>query len=367
MKDLRFVDGPVDCTPEQANYDVQYLEILEDHLRQRILSEDHQAAGYLLSHEGRVFAHRAVGYLRHDDSFTPFRHDSVHRISAMTGVFTVVACYQQIERGRLSLEDQLARFLPELSGTSLGTLTVGHLATHCSGVEAFAMPWVAQHDHPVFQQLQDPQWLRQLALRNAEIRPGERLGYSPMALSVLARIVEVVSNRPFEDYVLSKIARSLGMIDTTFDVTGEARKTMCTIGAEPPIGTRGGAPRGGSGLYSTLMDLHQLANLFVPDSKHPSRSILSPASVAAMTRDHGPRAFVSASSRAHLPPLLPGWLSAREDLLHERCFGAEGWGWSSLHVDPDRRFVCIVFLPGKVEQHDSPTTAARAIAWAGLR
>lgn len=367
MKMLHFVEGTVDCKPEEASFDPKALENLEDHLRTLVLGHNRQAAGYLLARNGKVFAHSAMGSLHHDAHSSHFHTDSIHRISGITAVFTIAAAWQQIEKGRLDMDQDVSRFLPEFAAEGLSSLRIGHLLTQTSGIEAFPNPWVAGQDNPVFQHLQDPAWIAKLVERNPSLRPGERWGYSPLGLSLLARIIEIVSDRPFEDLVLTRIAAPLGMDDTSFDVTGTKRERMCTIGAEPPIGTRGGAPRGGAGLYSTMTDLHRFANLFLEGSQKPSAPILSRATREAMLRNHSLRSFISRPEDFSRRPLYSGWMPCREDLPSLSTFGMEGWGWSSVYVDPTHAFTCIFFLPGKVEFNRIASQQCRAIVWGGLR
>ncbi|MEM6796566.1 MAG: serine hydrolase domain-containing protein [Acidobacteriota bacterium] len=67
---------------------------------------------------------------------TPLRPEHVFRIGSITKQFTGVAIMQMVEQGKLSLDDEITRFLPEYP-TQGHSITVAHLLNHTSGVFSY--------------------------------------------------------------------------------------------------------------------------------------------------------------------------------------------------------------------------------------
>lgn len=134
-----------------------------------------------------------------------------YRIASMTKSFVAVAVLQLRDAGLLSLDDPVARYLPEIAALAYPTsdspaLTVRHLLTMAPG-------W--PEDNP---------WGdRQLSLDDADFAallaegvtftaaPDTQYEYSNLGYMLLGRIVARVAGMPFQQYVNSRILAPLGM------------------------------------------------------------------------------------------------------------------------------------------------------------
>ncbi len=195
----------------------------------------------------------------------PVAGDSLFWIASMTKPITAMAILNLRDEGRLTLEDPVARHLPEFGAENshVKPVTIRHLLTHTSGLA----------DKPAETK---PKTLAELvALYPAQpprFAPGAKWEYCNSGINTLGRIVEVLSGQPFSDYLAEHFFQPLGMKDTTFHPdAAQARRLARTYkkganGALEATGIAillGGAvvppadsiPYPAGGLFSTADDL----------------------------------------------------------------------------------------------------------------
>lgn len=148
------------------------------------------------------------------DLVTP---DTVFRIASMTKSATALAILKLRDAGRLSLEDPVTRFVPELSALRLPTadspaITIRHLLTHSEGFPE-DNPWgdrVLDAPEEVFST-----WMRSgIPFSNT---PGTAYEYSNYGFAILGRIVARASARGYRAFVDDEILGPLGMGSTWWD------------------------------------------------------------------------------------------------------------------------------------------------------
>lgn len=187
------------------------------------------------------------------------RPDTRFAIGSLTKTFTAAAIVMLADRGRLSLDDPLARFVP---GFPQGdSITLRHLLLHRSGL---ANPdYVAGFT----EHLDLPSLVERIGSRPPLFPPGARGAYSNAGYNVLARIVEVASGVPYHEFLQREIFTPLGMAHT-----GPLRVLSVTPGLAtgyiPGPAPSGVAPAplpsptfstGAGDLVSTVDDLRQWA------------------------------------------------------------------------------------------------------------
>lgn len=166
--------------------------------------------------DGELVVAKGLGF-RDLKSREPVDAGTVFRIASMTKSFTALAILDLRDAGKLSLEDPIAKHVPELASLALptrdsGPLTIRHLLTHSGGFP---------QDDPIAD--------RQMALSNAQFSdllrdgvpfsnpPGIAFEYSNLGYAILGRIVAKISGTPYQTYVERQILRPLGMTDTYWE------------------------------------------------------------------------------------------------------------------------------------------------------
>jgi CubicO group peptidase (beta-lactamase class C family) len=122
--------------------------------------------------------------------------------------FTAVSILILAEQGKLSLQDEITKFLPDFP-TQGRTITIEHLLTHTSGLKSYTnlSEWL-------------PLWRKDMTVREIinltkdkpmEFAPGERWNYNNTGYVLLGAVIEKVSGLTYEDYVNKNIFGPLGM------------------------------------------------------------------------------------------------------------------------------------------------------------
>lgn len=145
--------------------------------------------------------------------------ETVFRIASMTKSFTAMAILRLRDEGRLSLDEPVERYVPELASLPYPTrdspvLTIRHLLTHAEGFPE-DNPWGDR-------QLAQPStilsaWIRAgIPFSNV---PGMAYEYSNYGFAILGQVVAKASGQPYQDYIQGHILTPLGMQATTFEAS----------------------------------------------------------------------------------------------------------------------------------------------------
>ncbi len=147
----------------------------------------------------------------------PVQADTPFRIASMTKSFTSLAILKLRDEGKLSLDDQVSRWIPEVGGfryptTDTAPLRVRQLLTHGAGFPE-DNPWGDQQLGRRFDELTE--WLRRGIPWSTP--PDTAYEYSNFGFGMLGRVVERASGRPYRDYLESEILKPLGMLNSTLE------------------------------------------------------------------------------------------------------------------------------------------------------
>ena len=235
-------------------------EKLVDQLMSPYDMEDSPGAAVRVWRDGETLFSRAYGManLAYD---IPFETDTRTNIGSTSKQFTAFAVMLEAQRGRLSLDDDIRKHVPELPDFG-ETITVRHLLTHTSGLrEIFNLLLMTGRriDRGDFVDRDEvlATVQRQPALQNS---PGGEWNYNNTAFSLAALIVERTSGQPFHEYMEEHVFAPLGMTRTMVRPHAEAVIPDRSQGYAP--GSTGfreirdlGAAVGAGGIYSTVEDL----------------------------------------------------------------------------------------------------------------
>jgi len=269
----------------------------------------------LIQQQGRLVELDAYG-LADTGSGAPMRPDSVMAIASMTKPVTGVAMMMLYEQGLWSLDDPVARFVPEFADLkvldSSGELvaprhapTMRELMSHSAGFTyglfgSSPVDLLYQREQPLDAGGTLTTMIGKLARLPLKHQPGSTWEYS-ISVDIQGYIVEKLSGMPFDAYLREKIFRPLKMVDTDFAVVGAARARLALPHAPGPDGElapvlpEGGRaafasqlpslPSPGGGLYSTARDYARFAQMLLNGGELEGVRLLQPATVALMHRN----------------------------------------------------------------------------------
>ena len=138
------------------------------------------------------------------DSQTIFHWGSI------TKSLTAIAVMQLRDRGKLSLDDKIVKWVPELRAMHdpygmMDSITLRMLMSHTAGFQNPTWPYGRGHPWEPFEPTTWNQLVAMMPYQQLEFRPGSRYGYSNPGYIYLARVVEQITGDPWEDYVQKNI------------------------------------------------------------------------------------------------------------------------------------------------------------------
>jgi CubicO group peptidase (beta-lactamase class C family) len=256
-----------------------------------------------------VVSHDAVGYADVAGK-EAMPKDALFWIASMTKPFTAVAFMMLADEGKVSLDDPVAKYIPQMSNlwvTESNTndtlvlkrqtrpITLRHLLSHTSGLP-FLTPMLTADlaSQPLDQQVLS------FTMNPLEFQPGEGYRYSNQGINAAGRVIELAGGMPYETFLRKRIFEPLGMKDTTFFPTRRqvGRLAKCygpdkeTGGLKeaplpfmrPPFDRPGRHPEPGGGLFSTGADLARFCRMLLNGGVHSGERLLSEAAFAELTK-----------------------------------------------------------------------------------
>jgi CubicO group peptidase (beta-lactamase class C family) len=231
--------------------------------------------------DGSVLFNKAYGVADLSTGL-PMRADTPFYIASIAKQFTAAAIIMLAEKGRLSYDDQLVKYFPELKGFA-STINLRQMLTHTSGLI----------DHLDVIKDNNAGWKNkdvvQLLLRENRVlfQPGEKWSYSNSAYVLLAMIVEKVTGEKFSAFLKKNIFTPLGMKHTFVvdeagaNTSGRARGYRQANGRWEPSDYEA-FTTGAGGVYSTLEDLYRWDQSFYTERLMKDSSLKLASSPATL-------------------------------------------------------------------------------------
>ena len=354
----------------------------------------------LIVKDGRIAYHKAFGFAD-VAARRPMRTDTIFRIASMTKAITSVGAMLLYEQGHFSLNDPLARYLPEfgdmrvvaaVDGDGYVTETVPaaediriiDLLTHTSGI---SYPFIASDVQKTYVEAGVIDGLTATPLRLAEqvaVLAGQPLLTEPRSTftyglntDVLGRLIEVVSGQPLDRFIADNVTGPLGMEDTYFYLPADKGPRLATLYAhvdgrglvesdgteadikldDPDYPTAGARTyfSGGAGMSSTAYDYALFCRMLLGDGRLNGQRILSRKSVELMRT---PRVDIDGDQAPDfgLGFLVTGDVGRSGELGSN---GAYAWGgafFTSYWIDPREGLVAVLMSQVRPAESDVDTT-----------
>ncbi len=353
---LMITKGKTDTKPEDVGVNSKKLDAL-DHFFLNAIEADHiQAAGYIASRHDKIFVHNTMGNLCGFEDRGGFLPDSIHRIASGTKVFTATAVMQFVEQGKFSLEQPVSTILPEFANPMHERITIQHLLTHTSGLAADPGALTEPYPQPFWSdEINTDNWISIMLRGPLQSQPGEMWSYCTRGFMILGEIIAQTSGMSYPEYMQQNIFAPLGMSRTFFDVPDEYRNSVCFISKSdlaemnyPREEGFVGSWLAGGGIFTTLHDMWKFGQAILNKGTFANTQILSRKMVAAMTRNHlnnVPTENWGTPIKAK--PFGLGWEIDKDPTFTPGTISHEGFGWTSLFIDPQEDLVYVGMTPTK--------------------
>ena len=319
-------------TENTALYDIdkQMCRYLDDH--------EISGAALIVRKKGKIIFQNKWGYQSLEKK-SVIEYDSIYRMMSMSKLITMAAALQQVDSGKMNLDDPVEKFLPEFENKQVADdpryvledpekwqivfewakdfdvntvkttecirpLTIRDLLSHCSGIDEGVVGTLLLLTRSGLDDSLEGRVAR-YAKYPLGFQPGTGTGYSGVgSFDILGRIVEVISGCRFEEYVQKNICEPLGMADTTFFLSDEQKERLVDVykrEGEKLVNISGTKedlygflfmkpmsyeePCGG--IYSTVTDFEKFAAMLSNEGSFGGKHILSKEIVQRL-RTEGP-------------------------------------------------------------------------------
>jgi CubicO group peptidase (beta-lactamase class C family) len=294
------------------------------------------------------------------ESGRPMATDTIFWIASMTKPITATAVMMLQDEGKVSVDDAVEKHLPEFGGLKLpdgapATLTIRHLLTHTSGLaeitrdQALAATTLAEVT-------------RLYAAQPVRFEPGTEWAYCQSGINTAARIVEVASGMPFEQFLDRRLFGPLGMKDTTFYLTEEQAERLATSYRRSEDGqlesatisllhgkgptSRDRFPAANGGLFSTAQDYARFCQMILGGGEYGGQRFLSLDAIGQMT------ALQTGALQTGFTPGNGwglGWCVVRQPqevtaVLSPGSFGHGGAYGTQAWIDPQKERIYILMV-----------------------
>lgn len=364
---------------QQVGFSSDSLKHIDTYLQQYIDSSYILGGVVLVAKDNQVVYHNATGHFDRAKTRT-LKTDDIFRIASMTKPIITVAAMQLYEQGKIDVRDPVSKYIPEFRASSIiekfnkedssytvraakNTITIHHLLTHTSGLSYGVFHPVAGPVYSPFQILEswskDSITLAMNVPRMSKLpllhEPGEQFSYG-INTEVVARIIEIASGMPLNEYLQKNIFTPLGMRDTYFYLPDDKANRLVevlyrgdftpTTFPEPfrddyPIKGRKMYFSGGGGLSSTTSDYYKFASMLLNHGSFQNARVLKPETVRAMMTNQIGDVFVEEG----LVKFGYGASVYVNDGLHGKRKGRYSWGgfWqTNFWIDPSRKMVVVI-------------------------
>ena len=290
---------------------------------------EHVTRGHIAGAIGLIARRGKVGYFetygfQDKEAGVPMRKDTIFRMYSMTKPITGVAVLMLYEEGRFFLSDPVSKYLPELARMKVAVvetdpksgqktrytvpaqreITILDLLRHTSGID-YRGPEDADGTL-IYQKmgtLSVEQTIGEVVKKIGQAplvhQPGTMWEYG-LSIDVLARLVEVVSGKPYDKFLEERIFKPLGMVDTGYTVPPEKASRFSKLyapaeGESVKLNTTAAQTAylkpavnfgGGSQLVSTASDYLKFCQMLLNGGELNGVRILGRKSVELMSADH---------------------------------------------------------------------------------
>ncbi len=280
--------------------------------------------------------------------------DTLFWIASESKPMTAVAVMMLVDEGKIALDDPVGKYLHEFRAQMMVAeksetktvlkkparpITIRDCLCHISG-----LPFKSAAEEPVLDGLPLAAAVRTYAMTPLQTEPGTAYQYSNAGINTAARVLEVVSEMPYERFMQERLFDPLGMRDTTF-WPDEAQVARLAKSYRPdkdktrleafeitqlryPLSDRVRRfPMPAGGLFSTAEDTARFARMLLNRGELDGRRYLPEAAVAGISKRQTPESVNNAYGLGFA--LGPGW------------FGHGGAHATNLEIHPEKRLALV--------------------------
>jgi CubicO group peptidase (beta-lactamase class C family) len=365
---------------EKAGMSTERLARIKNTMLGFVTARELPNAVTTVARNGKIVHFETVGYMDVEKSI-PVKADTIFRLHSQTKPVTGVAAMMLFEEGLFSLDDPIAKYLPEFSDMQVllenkdgaevlvkaDPITIRQLMLHTSGISSgrYANERLAQkhkNSAPTYLRvgITSEEYIKRLTEIPLSAQPGSKWIYGA-STSVLSRLVEVLSSQRFGEFCKQRIFEPLGMNDTDFHVPATKVHRLASLYIEQPDGTylladvntidgdygkRPSLELGASGLAGTIADYMRFAQMLANGGELDGVRLLSPSTVGLIMANHLPEKLIGSFAKGEGHGLTVSVVVDHVAAGKASPNGQFGWGGAAgttFSIDPENNIVSMVF------------------------
>ena len=334
------------ASPEQVGLAPDSFGEIPSLIDQAIADKKMPGAVVLIGHAGVVVYYQAFGDRQIEPERLPMKPDTVFDLASLTKpIATATSVMRLVESGIVSLDDPVAKHLPEFGVRDKQDITIRQLMLHIGGL-------IPDNSLADYQQGVDQARDNLLGL-GLNYPPGSKFRYSDVGFQVLGELIAAKTGKSVAEYAAESIFRPLGMQETGYlpedalrqrAATTQQREGRWMVGeVHDPRAYLTDGVAGHAGLFSTATDLAIYAQMMLGGGRYGDVTILSDESVALMTSP----VEVPGGIRALGWDKRSGYSSNRGKSMSDAAFGHGGFTGTAIWIDPDLDLF-VIFLSNRV-------------------
>jgi uncharacterized protein YbbC (DUF1343 family) len=334
------------ASPEEVGMDGDKLTEIDQVVAKGIAAGEMPGCVVLIGRRAKVVFFKAYGNKQIEPKPVPMTLDTLFDMASLTKpTATATSVMILIERGKLGLDDRVAKHIPEFGQNGKEPITVFQLLTHQGGL----IPDNALADYE-----DGPQkaWQRIYALK-PRATPGSKFIYTDVGYLVLGELVRKLSGKNVHEFSRDHVFGPLGMTETGYVPPKQLRERAAPAEKRNDQWIQGEVhdPRaylldgiaGHAGLFSTAGDMAVYAQMMLGRGEHGGVRILGPRTVAMMTRAYP----VSNGFRGLGWDRRTGYSSNRGKAFSSKAFGHGGFTGTAMWIDPELELF-VIFLSNRL-------------------
>ena len=308
------------ATPEEVGMSSERLARIGEVMQRHIDAGEIQGAVTAIARRGQLVHFEAHGKMDVAND-VPMADDAMFIMMSSTKPVLGVAALITMEEGLFRANDPVSRYIPEFADMQVAVLkepadedvsplyvrrenvpehrvvpaereiTIHDLLTHTSGLRSGGLGTAV--DPPGMARYTPGStlatYIPTLGSALLDFQPGSRWMYSPgTGLDVVARIIEIVTETPYDQFVQERVFDPLDMVDTHYNVPPGKEERRVEIHDRDMSRFRGRTTSyfsGSAGLTSTARDYVRFEQMLLNGGELDGNRILSPWSVEQMSSD----------------------------------------------------------------------------------
>ncbi|MEA1896507.1 MAG: serine hydrolase domain-containing protein [Bacteroidota bacterium] len=350
---------------------LSYSTAIEEGMEQAILDagvhmvnsaieqDELRSAVILVAKNGKIVLHEALGWKDKGEAI-PLKKDAMFRMASNTKPVIATGISILKDEKKLDYHDYVRKHLNSFDNYRSGSIKIHHLLTHTSGFRIKPIFY-----KPLIQKSKENPDAPNLRLEvdrfgetGAEVEVGTSYSYSNAGFNTLGALIETLSDKDLDVFLIEKVYQPLGMNDTyhheTKELLGKKLKRMSTVyykeNDEWTIGWKPGDEpqypfvRASGGMISTAYDYAIFCQMFLNGGIYNGKRIISEESVAQMTFPQTKNIYTEEERENRDYYYGYGWR-----VMRNGSFGHGGSDGTVAMVDPDHKLIVLFFTqsPGE--------------------